>query len=223
MAIRNQLDISIQLSKPFTEYANVVYAPHTYTYSFTVDQVVLGGYEQSLTSAWYEATKMHAPVLVTEFGGPTSGAGLERLGNITMQQDEHLTGSTFWVWKEKGGGGWSMWVGNEGEEGMHLQESRVKFLSRARPTNVAGQLTKLEYDPDAMTMLMKGTAPVEDEGGDATLTLVYIPVRVKGEGSVGGAAELEKTEEMPDGSRLLHVRVKSAGAEYSVAVGRELE
>jgi hypothetical protein len=76
------------LSSPvfsFTEYSNIVYAPHTYTKSFTIFDPI-GGYAQSLNTAWREATKMRAGVLVTEFGGPTSDDGFDRLGNITQQQ-----------------------------------------------------------------------------------------------------------------------------------------
>ena len=92
MALRNQLDVSIQISKPFTEYPNIAFAPHTYTYSFTLDidgfQPVVG-YSQSLETAWHEASQMNATVLVTEFGGPSSEH--DRLGNITKWQDSFIT------------------------------------------------------------------------------------------------------------------------------------
>jgi hypothetical protein len=58
MALRNQLDISVQVSKPFSEYPNVVYAPHTYTDSFTIDKNI--SYNVSLESAVREGFKMHA-------------------------------------------------------------------------------------------------------------------------------------------------------------------
>jgi hypothetical protein len=223
MAIRNQLDVSLQLSKPFTEYTNIVYTPHTYTHSFTIDQAVVGGYEQSLSTAWYEATKMRAPVLVTEFGGPTSS--MDRLSNITQQQDEHLTGSTFWVWKEKGGG-WSMWVGSEGEDDMHMQEDRRRLLARAKPRRIAGQLMELDYDPDAQVMYMVATTEgMDDRGeGDAMITLVYMPVDVKTDLiEIDGAASLDGVEVSPDGSRIVRVKVKGGAGQYRVAIGRTLD
>ncbi len=42
LAYRNLLDFSLQVSKPFTEYPNIVFAPHVYTYAFTFEQDLLG-------------------------------------------------------------------------------------------------------------------------------------------------------------------------------------
>ena len=146
----------------------------------------------------------------------------QRLANITQQQDDTLAGGTFWTWKEQGGGGWSMWVGTEGEEGMHQQETRRKLLCRARPKVVAGQLTKLEYDADEQTMLMEAEAPA-DGGGDALVTVVYIPVDVTTDKVVAdGAVEDFSVEAFPDGSRLVSVTVQAAGESYRVGIGRDL-
>jgi len=42
-ALRNELDVDLQFSKPFTEYPNIAYAPHDYSYSFT--RTLPGGHE----------------------------------------------------------------------------------------------------------------------------------------------------------------------------------
>jgi len=222
MAVRNQLDFSVQRSKVFTEYASVVYAPHTYTESFTIFDPLFG-YQQSLDTAWWEATKMKAGLIVTEFGGPTSSYGLERLGNITKQQDEALAGSTFWTWKERSGG-WSMWDGNEGEKDMHQEETRRKLLSRARPKVVVGGLDSLDYNPEEQTMLVVATAAAGEVRGENRDTVIYVPVDVKTDKIVvGGAVSGDaKVEEMPDGSRLVTVTVASSGGEYKVGIGRDV-
>ena len=69
--------MSLQHSRPFTNYTNIVFAPHTYTGSFTLDTRVTPlaavGYAESLNTAWREATAMRAGVLVTEARGGRDG------------------------------------------------------------------------------------------------------------------------------------------------------
>merc|ERR1719424_997755 len=79
MSLRNQLDFSLQISKPFTEYGNIVFAPHIYSHLFTV---WTPPYQLALDSAWVEANLLKAGVLVTEFGGPSSGLAA-KVSNIT--------------------------------------------------------------------------------------------------------------------------------------------
>jgi hypothetical protein len=78
IAYRNLVDFSLEVSAPFSSYPNLVFAPHVYTYAFTVEQDLLGlpakpgGYPPDFTfgyqTAESEAQAMHAAVLVTEFG-----------------------------------------------------------------------------------------------------------------------------------------------------------
>ena len=42
LAYRNLTDFSLQVSTPFSSYPNLVYAPHVYTYAFTLEQDLLG-------------------------------------------------------------------------------------------------------------------------------------------------------------------------------------
>ena len=124
-------------------------------------------------------------MLVTEFGSSTSPQDLDKLGNITQEQDSHVTGSTFWVWKE-GDGGWSMWSGAADTPGMHLQPRRKQILIRARPDAVTGQLLTLNYDTFARRLRFTAaySAPVgaNAEPGSLLLppppTLVYVPSAV---------------------------------------------
>lgn len=77
MALRNQLDFSLQISKPFTEYANTVFAPHVYTGSFTFKTKTNfwpPSYSFALDTAYWEAGKMRSAVMVTEYVG-TGTAG----------------------------------------------------------------------------------------------------------------------------------------------------
>ena len=82
LAYRNLVDFSLQVSTPFTSYPNVVFAPHVYTYAFTIEQDLLGlpatpgGFPPNFTfgyqTAEAEAQAMHSAVFVTEFGDASS-------------------------------------------------------------------------------------------------------------------------------------------------------
>ena len=222
-AIRNQLDRSIQNVWNFTSYNNIVYAPHSYTNSFTLSKNV--PYEQALDTAWKEAYKMRASVIVTEFGSGTSQLNLNKLGNITQEQDKHLTGSTFWVWKE-GSGGWSMWIGAEDTKGMKLQPRRESILVRARPYAVLGQLLALNYNVTLQRLSFTASfndSLVNQAAFPFPPTLVYVPTLMYLEGrnvtiSVTGAARLGSVVVQPDGSREVEIACTGKGR-YSVEIG----
>lgn len=78
MALRNQLDFSPQqITEPWTSYPNIVYAPHTYTGSFTLDKYcsTVGSkrscpkrppFTRSLETAWVRAPQT-APASLGSF------------------------------------------------------------------------------------------------------------------------------------------------------------
>ena len=47
LAYRNLVDFSLQVSAPFSSYPDLVFAPHVYTYAFTVEQDLLGSARQT--------------------------------------------------------------------------------------------------------------------------------------------------------------------------------
>ena len=108
LAYRNLLDFSLQMSAPFSSYPNLVYAPHVYTYAFTVEQELLGlpaapgGYPPNFTfgyqTAESEAQAMHTAVFVTEFGD-SAGTDPTILSNELAAQDSAQIGGTLWAWK----------------------------------------------------------------------------------------------------------------------------
>jgi len=200
---------------------NIVYAPHSYTNSFTLSKNV--PYSQSLDTAWKEAYKMQASVLVTEFGSGTSATNLDKLGNITQEQDMHMTGSTFWVWKE-GSGGWSMWSGAEDSSNMHLQPRRKSILVRPRPYAVMGQLLTLDYNVVTRKLIFTASFDREDEGVSSSFppTLVYVPSTMYEEEknvtiTVTGAATLGLITKQFDGSREVEIEVTGKGL-YGVVI-----
>ena len=107
LAYRNLVDFSPQVSKPFTQYRNLVWAPHVYTHAFTLDQFI--GYSATdspyppnytfgYQTAEYEAQALHAAVFTTEFGDSSSTDDTV-LDGETAAQESTLTGGTVWAWK----------------------------------------------------------------------------------------------------------------------------
>jgi len=214
MALRNQLDRDLGSNlRPFSSYDNIVFCPHTYSYSFTISlhlpwKLIDKSYAQALDTAWQSASLLHASVLVTEMGSPTDH--LERLQHIVEQQDAHLTGSTFWTWKESGGG-WGLWQGDEGTPEMQLQPVREKILSRNRPLAVSGQLTGLTFDIDTGRMAMSAIAPAGIPTKDAQPTLVYLHPRWASNVSLDSdqvkavGSSIKAIHRDPDGSAILEL------------------
>ena len=108
LAYRNLVDFSIQVSTPFSTYPNLVFAPHVYTYAFTINQELLGekpgggGFPPNFTfgyqTAEAEAQAMHAAVFTTEFGDSSSTDATIVSKELTAQEAT-LTGGTLWAWK----------------------------------------------------------------------------------------------------------------------------
>jgi endoglycosylceramidase len=196
LAYRNLLDFSLQVSKPFTDYPNIVFAPHVYTYAFTFEQDLLGlpakpgGYPPDFTfgyqTAEAEAQAMHSAVLVTEFGDSSSTDSTILAGELAAQESTQ-TGATLWAWKglsRKSGTCWcTRWQfstyqttsnGTPGHGNPRAQPSpndlligsRQRQLMRVWPTATAGRLGAYAYDPTTRSFVMMATATAQGRRGD---------------------------------------------------------
>jgi hypothetical protein len=176
LAYRNLVDFSLQVSAPFSAYSNLVFAPHVYTYAFTIEQQLLGlpaepgGFPPDFTfgyqTAEAEAAAMHAAVLVTEFGD-SSSTDSTILANELVAQESTQTGGTLWAWKGLARTPGSCWcarwqhssyqtTGNgtagKGNPGAppsandRLIPSRQQQLMRVWPVATAGRLGAYAYD-----------------------------------------------------------------------------
>jgi endoglycosylceramidase len=238
MAVRNLEDAPDQLSLPFSNYPNLVYAPHTYTHVFTVDAAagVPPGqspypvsYDQALQVADLEARSMGAALLPDEYGGPASEDNVI-LGPETAAQDKARVGAAVYSWKASCSagtkvadcyGGWSVYAGDPATppaQNLGLIPSRVKFLSRVYPMSTAGQLDSFSYNPNNGSFSMTATAdravPVGRLGEE---TVMFIPASVKAIPRASGAAVLDRIVVTSDGTRLAYVAPTRAGA-YSVTL-----
>ena len=202
IAYRNLVDFSLQVSAPFSSYRNLVFAPHVYTYAFTVEQDLLGlpakpgGFPPNFTfgyqTAKAEAQAMHAAVLVTEFGDASS-TDSTILANELAAQESAQTGGTLWAWKglsQKAGTCWctrwqhsSYQTTSNGTPGKGnprtrpsaadlLIPSRQRLLMRVSPTATAGRLGAYTYDPTSRTFAMVATSTAAGERGNRSTDTV---------------------------------------------------
>ena len=196
LAYRNLTDFSLQVSAPFSSYPNLVYAPHVYTYAFTLEQDLLGlparpgGFPPNFTfgyqTAEAEAQAMHSAVFTTEFGD-SAGTDSTILANELAAQEATQTGGTLWAWKGLARTAGSCWCvrwqhsryqttanGTPGTGNPTaapsaadlLVASRQQQLMRVWPVATAGRLGAYAYDPATRAFAMVATSSGQSRHGD---------------------------------------------------------
>jgi len=211
MAVRNQLDVSMQLSGPFSSYPNIVYAPHTYTRSFTVFKQE--PFWAALATALVEAHRMRAGVLVTEWGG----SDLANVRAIEAQQGGHAVSGMHWVWKQNDPEGWSLHETADGQR-FTIREDRLRVASRIHPRAVAGEILNWRQDNETFAMQARCNSSI---GAAANYTTdVFVPPHFAsclGSLSVNGSARLGGVARHADGSATVAVLCDEASdSEFGV-------
>jgi endoglycosylceramidase len=184
LAYRNLVDFSLQVSAPFSSYPNLVFAPHVYTYAFTIEQELLGlpakpgGFPPDFTfgyqTAEAEAQAMRSAVFVTEFGD-AARTDSSILANELAAQESTQTGGTLWAWKGLAASPGSCWCtrwqfsryqttanGTAGKGNPKskpspndlLIASRQQQMMRIWPLATAGQLGAYAYDSATRSFAM---------------------------------------------------------------------
>jgi endoglycosylceramidase len=202
LAYRNLTDFSLQVSAPFTTYPNIVFAPHVYTYAFTIEQDLLGlpakpgGFPPDFTFGYQtadaEAQAMHAAVFVTEFGDASS-TDATILSNELAAQEATQTGGTLWAWKGLARSPGSCWCarwqhssyqttanGTPGKGNPKAQPSPADLLIPSRgaqlmrvwPVATAGRLGAYAYDPSTHSFAMVANAVGRGTKGDRSTDTV---------------------------------------------------
>ena len=249
MAYRNLVDFSPQVSRPITQYPNLVWAPHIYTHAFTLDQFMgypikgspfPASYTFGYQTAEAEAQAMHAAVFTTEFGDSSSTDGTVLAGEAAAQEAT-LTGGTVWAWKGLSSTMGTCWCvrwqhstyqttanGQPGKGNPKvppspkdvLIPSREQYLARVWPRATAGTLLAYQYDPTSGAFVMVANGGGTVRPGDqGAETLVYIPASVHGSVTVTGGAKLDHVTSNPDGSRDAYV-APTGSSQYQVKVGK---
>jgi endoglycosylceramidase len=202
LAYRNLVDFSAQTSTPFSAYPNLVYAPHVYTYAFTIEQDLLGlpakegGFPPNFTfgyqTAEADAQAMHSAVFVTEFGD-SAGTDGTILSNELAAQEATETGGTLWAWKGLSKSSRSCWCtrwqhssyqttanGTPGKGNPKAQPSpndlliasRQRQLMRVSPVATAGRLGAYAYDPATQSFVLVATSTDAGHRGDRSTDTV---------------------------------------------------
>lgn len=167
----------------FTDDDQIVFAPHLYAESITVDQgltSVEGGWDNAARAA----ASYGAPLWSGEWGWFTDPAeSRERLERYIAQEDARRVGGAWWVWRQACGD--PHVVGYPGASGslnptdcpsgrrQGLVKGYTRLLSRAYPRFAPGRLTALESDWESGRWSLEGTA-----GNAASCRVaVWVPAR----------------------------------------------
>jgi len=194
---RDVLDRSVTLGpwSLYSRYPNVVYAPHVYTNTFTLNTELglsalnalypaNGGYD----SAVQDARSLGLPLWVGEFG---NGVAQDNtlLRSRYSNQDRLEVGGALWYWKGFASldGHWSVLY----DDSTHVDAaypSRIKLSDRAYPIYAAGTIESLSYDPDTGGFGLRARSRRARTGDPGHATVVYIPAAVQGPVNVTGAS-----------------------------------
>lgn len=167
----------------FTDDEDIVFAPHLYAESISVDQGATS-IEQGFENAERVARSYEAPLWSGEwgwFGDPQESRS--KLERYIAQEDAHRIGGAWWVWRQACGD--PHVVGYPGASGslnptecpsgrpLGLVTGYTDLLRRAYPRFAPGRLTALRSDWDSARWSLEGSA-----GDAASCRLeVWVPER----------------------------------------------
>ncbi|HZR36789.1 MAG TPA: cellulase family glycosylhydrolase [Nevskia sp.] len=211
----------------FSDYPNVVYAPHIYTHVFTPDaelESLLPGISgvlaplfplsSSYANAVGDAKALGLPLWVGEFGNDVTDDDTLLRGHY-QYADANAIGNALWAWKGlQAIDSEHCYCDLQGPQPdqLHAFPSRVKFTARAYPVYLAGTLLSLGYDPDAGGFDLRASSGPVGAGERSRATVLYVPAAVTAPLQVEGAV----LEELPRGDGSRDVYVYPSGGTYRV-------
>ncbi|MGW9631754.1 cellulase family glycosylhydrolase [Agromyces sp. NPDC055520] len=189
----------------FTSDDNIVFSPHLYAESITMDRDLgippIVGIERQFVLAQRVADRYGVPLWSGEYGywGDDDDT-LARMNRYADTEDEHMLGSAYWVWKQACGdpqngigpyGNALMMQDCETGGEAPPKAGLLEILSRAYPQSAPGVLTSLEAEGGAIDLA--GTTDVQGCGLE-----VWIPGTTEPDVEVTGITKVE-TSEVPGG------------------------
>jgi endoglycosylceramidase len=185
----------------FTNDSNIVFSPHLYAESLTMDRALgippIVGMPRQFDLAQRIADSYDAPLWSGEYGYWADPAEVVKsLTRYAALEDAHLLGSAYWVWKQACGDPQNG-IGDTGN-GLMVQDCAtgddaaprtdlLEILSRAYPRSAPGVLTSLTAT--GATVELAGTTAVQGCGLE-----VWIPGASKPDVSVTGITNTKVTE-----------------------------
>lgn len=187
--LRDVTDFDSGVALRFSSDADLVYAPHLYTETFSPPFEPTGSREHleaSYRTAELEALAFGAPLIDGEWGGGEDAAWTRWRRDQLDLQDQYRVGSAFWIWKQRPG--FYGWTTVEIDGALRRDSVRAQQLSRPHLTAapgrldatalVAGRLTARLHGPGGVAELWSGT--VVRRGGRTLLHAALRRTRVDG-------------------------------------------
>ncbi|AMB58227.1 hypothetical protein AWU67_04485 [Microterricola viridarii] len=184
----------------FTDDRNIVFSPHLYAESITMDRSLgipaIVSLERQFTLGQRVAADLGAPLWSGEYGywGEDDDV-LARLVRYADAEDAHMLGSAYWVWKQACGdpqngiqpvGNALMMQNCDGSGELPPKTELLDILSRAYPQAAPGVLTALEAD--GARLQLSGNTTERSCG-----LRLWVPGSAKPAVDVTGVTELEIT------------------------------
>ena len=210
----------------FSNDPYLVFAPHLYSQSITMDQgegITLVSLQRGFALAEQQAAAYGMPLWIGEWGWfGNSGTDDARTSAFVDQENAGLVGGAFWVWKQACGDPQSdqsaPTAGNLAEvdcatgKDAPLHASFADVLSRPYPRAAPGTLTRLTVDSTGR-LTLSGTAPEKAAGPACTLD-VWFPGKARP--TVGGSGVHGTDLRQVDGGWRI---TGCAGGSYRLTVG----
>lgn len=184
----------------FTDDPNIVFAPHLYAESITMDASLgippIVGMERQFGLGERAATSYDAPLWSGEYGfwGDTENR-VSKLTRYAALEDEYRIGGAYWVWKQACGdpqngiqdiGDGLIVQDCASGEFSGTNEPLLEILSRAYPQAAPGHVTSLTAD--GATIALAGTA-----SGRSCGLKVWVPGDAEPAPEVSGITDLDVT------------------------------
>ena len=205
----------------FTDDRNIVFSPHLYAESLTMDRSLgippIVGMDRQFVLAQRVADEYGAPLWSGEYGYWGDDADVvDRLGRYADAEDANRLGSAYWVWKQACGdpqngigptGNGLMVQDCETGDDAAPRDDLLRILSRAYPQSAPGVLTSL--DAEGATVELSGT--VEQPGCGLE---VWVPGDAEPDVQTTGITDVEATA-VPGGWSV----TGCAEGDYTLATG----
>ena len=170
----------------FSDDPYLVFAPHLYNESITMDQdmgITLVSLQRGFALAQQQAQAYGMPLWIGEWGWfGNSGVDNARTAAFVDQEDAQLVGGAFWVWKQACGDPQSdqaaATAGNLVEvdcatgKDLPIHAAFAKVLSRPYPRAAPGRLDHLAVDSKGR-LTLSGTVPKSVAGAACTLDVWF--------------------------------------------------
>ena len=198
--LRDVTDTAVTSSVRFSTDAQLVYAPHIYTDTFSppFDPSDPQAHLQlSYESAQTEAALYGTPWVDEEFGGGAGGAWDTWLREQIDLQNQFLVGSAFWIWKQQPG--FYGWQTVQVDGSLRPDSVRAQLLGMPHVDAVPGQLVSTSATPTSLTAVVSGPGGAAQlwggavvlKGGPTLATIVQPAVLVDGRAVKASCTERE--------------------------------